>query len=61
MKKEYTAPKAEKVEFDYQNTVAASQGTGDDGDDVMTGKNNANACYTHNGSNVNNGCQGKPK
>ena len=28
MKKEYDAPKAEKLEFDYKETVVASTGTG---------------------------------
>lgn len=29
-KKEYSTPKAEKVEFDYTETVAASKGYNDD-------------------------------
>ncbi len=54
MKKEYTEPKAEKVEFNYADTVVAS-GVGVV-DAVEVGKNNANACFTGNHNNVNTGC-----
>lgn len=60
MKKDYGKPEAEKVEFDYKDTVVASGGNGSTGE-VEVGKKNKNACYTHNTNNVYNGCQGKPK
>lgn len=59
MKKEYTAPELEKVEFNYQNVVASSAQGGEES--VEVGKHNANACFTHNTNNVNTGCIGIPK
>ena len=48
MKKHYEMPRAEKMEFNYQELVVASS-------NVKNGRigNNANACYTHNTANVN--------
>ena len=47
MKKAYTQPKAEKVEFTYQNTIVASI-------QLKDGKTGhaANACYTGNTNDV---------
>ena len=50
MKKTYETPKAEKYEFNYSENVVASFDTAE------VGKNNKNACYKHNGANVNDGC-----
>ena len=48
MKKQYDAPKAEKLMFDYEENVVASNTNVKDG---KTG-HAANACYTHNASDV---------
>ena len=59
MKQQYETPKAEKFEFDYKGTITASGTTV-----VKDGKtgNAANACYTHNTSNVpGQGCNGTPR
>ena len=47
LKKEYTSPKAEKLIFDYEENIVASG-------NVKDGKTGhaANACYTHNASDV---------
>lgn len=47
MKKHYEMPRAEKMEFNYQELVVASSND----KDGKTGSA-ANACYTHNTSNV---------
>ena len=47
MKKQYEAPKAEKLVFDYQEIVVTSA----NGKDGKYG-HSSNACYTHNGSDV---------
>ena len=47
MKKQYETPKAERLVFDYQETIVASE----NGKDGKTG-HAANACYTHDGSDV---------
>ena len=55
MKKQYETPKAEKYVFNYLENVVASNGKKPKHSEP-DGKNNANACYTHNGANVNDGC-----
>ena len=53
LKKEYITPKAEKLVFDYEENIVASG-------NVKDGKTGhaANACYTHNGSDVyGHGCE----
>lgn len=39
MKKQYTQPMAEKIEFNYKETIVASGGNG------MVGKNTIQACW----------------
>ena len=57
MKKQYDAPKAEKLMFDYEENVVASNTNAKNG---KTG-NAQNSCYKHNGANVTQGCEGEPK
>ena len=57
LKREYTSPKAEKLIFDYEENIVASG-------NVKDGKTGhaANACYTHNASDVYaHDCEGIPK
>ena len=58
MKKQYETPKAEKLEFEYENVVVASL-------NAKGGKtgNAMNACYTNNTDNVvtTPECRGIPK
>ena len=59
MKEEYLTPKAEKLVFDYEENIVASGY-----ENVKDGKTGhaANACYTHNTSDVyGHGCEGEPK
>ena len=59
MKKEYISPMAEKLVFDYEENIVASGY-----ENVKDGKTGhaANACYTHNTSDVyTHGCDATPK
>lgn len=52
MKKEYDAPKAEKIEFNYQETIIASgSSTG-----ILKGGDGGNGCYKGN-KNATTNCQ----
>ena len=57
LKREYISPKAEKLIFDYEENIVASG-------NIKDGKTEhaANACYTHNTSDVyTHGCDATPK
>ena len=58
MKKKYETPKAEMLEFKYEETIVAS---GDNGEIEPTGNgkgkgNSINSCAKGNGAEINSGC-----
>ena len=66
MKKKYEMPKAEMLEFKYEETVVASPGDGSDDEEEVqvTGHGNGrghsiNSCATGNTADVATGCQPK--
>ena len=51
MKKEYTEPKAEKVEFNYQEAIVASNTTPSEEEELVPQRGKGYpACYNHEGT-----------